>query len=296
MPPNVNEHAGVIHNAGTVTIAGTLTTNLTVTLVSGNTNRLVVPPSITIFAGQLSRTFNLTPVDNSVADGNQTISVTASAPGFTNGTATVLVVDDETPATPSYPRPADTATDVLVNTNLNWSNGPGGEFIQNGGFETGTFTNWQKENSGNGDFVINDGTFQPASQDGPTTPYAGKFCVVSEQNATGKHVLFQDITLPPGPGSFVLSWVDRIRNFASQFSNNQYFHVEIQDTNDNLLQLAFTTNPGDQLLNDWTNRTFNLAPYAGQRIRIAFVQADNLFYFNLHLDNISVQVNSAATG
>ena len=296
LPGSEEKNAGVITNGGSVSIAGTLTTNLLVTLVSSNTSKLIVPANLTILAGQLSNTFNLTLVNNSIPDGNQTVSVTASAPGFTNGSASMVVIDDLTPAQPSSPRPADTATGVPAVTNLSWSIGPAGEFIRNGGFETGTFTNWSKENDSGGDFVIDNGSYEPPGPEGPTPPYAGNYCVVSEQTNTGTHVLYQDISLPPTASSAVLSWVDRIRNYASDFTSNQYFHVEIRTTNDALLQMAFTTTSGETLLNDWTNRTFDLSPYVGQTIRIAFVESDSLYYLNVYLDNISVHVNSMAPG
>jgi len=52
---------------------------------------------VTIAAGQLSNTFNLTFLDNNLQDGNQIASVTASATGFSNGTNSILVVDDDLP-------------------------------------------------------------------------------------------------------------------------------------------------------------------------------------------------------
>ena len=296
LPASAEENAGVISGGGKVSIAGTLTTNLPVTLISSNTSKLTVPAVVTIPAGQTSTNFDLTLINNAIADGNTIVAVTASAPNFTNGTTSMLVVDDETPDMPSDPRPANMATNVPANTNLSWSSGPGGEFIQNGDFETGTLTNWSKENIGSGDFVINDGTFVPPGPDGTTPPFAGNYSVVSEQSGGGTHVLYQDITLPPNVNSAVLTWEDRIRNYASQFSSSQYFDVEIRTTNDSLLQVAFKTQPGDPLVNDWTNRSFDLSPYAGQAIRIAFVEADSLFYFNVHLDNISVQVSSVEAG
>jgi hypothetical protein len=296
LPGSAMENAGVIPNGGSVSIGGTLTTNLPVTLVSSNTSKLIVPSSLMILAGQLSNSFNLTLVNNSIPDGNQTVLVAASAPGFTNGIGSVVVIDDETPAQPSSPRPADMAASVPANTNLSWSIGPAGEFVQNGGFETGTFTNWFKENVGGGDWVVNDGTYNPPGPESAIPPYTGSYSVVSEQTNTGTHVLYQDVALPPTASSAVLSWVDRIRNYASDFTSNQYFHVEIRTTNNTLLQMAFTTTNGETLLNGWTNRMFDLSPYVGETVRIAFVEADSLNYFNVDLDNISVQVNSAAPG
>lgn len=296
LPAIAEKNAGLIANGGMVSIVGTLTTNLPVTLVSSDTNKLLVPVCVSIPAGQLSNTFNLTLVDNFIPDGNEVVSVTADASGFTNGSASILVIDDETPAQPSDPQPADLASNVPPGTNLSWSIGPSGEFIENGGFETGTFTNWYQENSGSGAFVIDDGTYAPPGPDGATAPYAGNYCAVSEQSGSGTLVLYQDLTLPPTASSVTLSWVDRIRNYASDFTSNQCFQVQIRNTNDTVLQTAFTTSPGNTLLNDWTNRTFDLSSYAGQTIRIAFVESDSLNYLNVYLDDISVFVCGAAPG
>ncbi len=97
LPANVAENAGVLTGAGSVRLSGTLTNSLLVSLVSGSPGRLGVPSTVTIAAGQLSNTFNLTAVDNNLQDGNQIASVIASAPGFLNGTNSAVVVDDDIP-------------------------------------------------------------------------------------------------------------------------------------------------------------------------------------------------------
>src|SRR5262249_55309489 len=68
-----------------------------VSLLSSAPSRLSVPPTATVPAGQKSIPFNLTVIDNSISEGNQLVTVTASAPGFTNISATILIVDDEVP-------------------------------------------------------------------------------------------------------------------------------------------------------------------------------------------------------
>jgi len=80
---------------GTVSISGTLTTPLTVSLASDTTARLTVPASVTIPAGSTSATFALTAPDNSVVDGNAIVTLTAGATGFTGGSATTSVLDND---------------------------------------------------------------------------------------------------------------------------------------------------------------------------------------------------------
>jgi hypothetical protein len=97
LPPSVAENAGVLTNAGSLWLGSVLPTNLTFSLSSSVPSRLTVPATATILAGQPSATFDLTLVDNDVQDGDQTVTVTASADGFTNVTAAILVIDDDTP-------------------------------------------------------------------------------------------------------------------------------------------------------------------------------------------------------
>jgi len=99
LPASALESTGVLANAGAVGISGTLPTNLVVSLASDAPGRLTVPLTATIPAGQQSGAFSLTLVDNSIHDGNQIVTVTASASGFINGSAPVVVVDDDLPPT-----------------------------------------------------------------------------------------------------------------------------------------------------------------------------------------------------
>ena len=299
LPASAWENAGVLTNAGAVSLAGTAAVDEVISLASSNPSKLIVPATVTIPARTLSNTFNVTPVDDPLVEGHQLITVTASAPGFTNGSASMWVLDEETPPFPLFPRPGNLATNVSASTNLMWNNGgtDNNEIILNGGFDTGTFTNWVKTNSGLGDWVINNGTYVPPGPGGQTPPFAGNFSALSEQTGGGTHILYQDISIPSGASSATLSWVDQIRNFAAQYTtNSQYFHVEIRGTNNSLLQIVFVTKPGDSLTNNWTARSFDLSAFAGQTIRIAFVESDSLNYFNVGLDNVSVQVSSPSQG
>ena len=95
LPAQVAEGDGVIANGGSVNISGTLSSNLVVSLVSSDTTELIVPASATILAGQTSAAFNLTVVDDAAMDGPQPATVTASAVGFNNGSATTTVLDND---------------------------------------------------------------------------------------------------------------------------------------------------------------------------------------------------------
>ncbi|MEA3186703.1 MAG: hypothetical protein QOD99_533, partial [Chthoniobacter sp.] len=80
---------------GTVYINGTLPTDLVVALASSDTTEVTVPSTVTIPAGMISATFWITPVDDTISDGTQTATITASANGFTSATATMTIYDNE---------------------------------------------------------------------------------------------------------------------------------------------------------------------------------------------------------
>ncbi len=294
LPASAWENAGVLTNAGSISISGTLSSSLMVSLASGNPAKLTVPSSVTIPAGQVSNTFNITLVDNSIADGHQTVTVTASAAGFTNGSASMWVLDDESPPFPSNPQPGNLATNVSASTNLMWNNGnySTNELILNGGFEAGSLTNWTVVPSAYGRFVINNGTVNPPSPDGPLPPFAGNFSALGDESGPGIFYMYQTISIPTSVTSATLRWAHRVRNFYTSFSSSQQFQVRICDTNNNVLATPFTTNPGDTLLGNWVQTNYDLTSFAGKIVRVMFWVDSGSSYLDVHVDSVSVQVNT----
>ena len=80
---------------GTVSIGGTFASNLVVALVSNDTTEIRVPATVTIPAGQMQAAFTITIVDDTIADGAQPFTITASAATFTSGTAGGQVRDND---------------------------------------------------------------------------------------------------------------------------------------------------------------------------------------------------------
>jgi len=97
LPASGFENRGVWANAGQIRLAGITLTNLTVALVSSLPGQLIVPATVTIPAGQSNRNFNLTFVDDPDPNGDRTAAVTGSAAGFTPGSGSIRIVDDDTP-------------------------------------------------------------------------------------------------------------------------------------------------------------------------------------------------------
>ncbi|MFN9719727.1 MAG: peptidylprolyl isomerase, partial [Planctomycetota bacterium] len=68
---------------------------VTVQLLSGSTSRFAVPASVTISAGFNQVSFDGNVVNNTAADGNASVSISASAAGYATGQTSVTVNDDE---------------------------------------------------------------------------------------------------------------------------------------------------------------------------------------------------------
>jgi uncharacterized repeat protein (TIGR01451 family) len=106
LPATASEGAGVLTSAGTVHLTEVAATNLTVNLRSSDPGILSVPASVTITAGQLSATFNLTLTNDTILNGGRPVTVVPSGPAgyrFENGTATV---SDNEPATLALTMPS----------------------------------------------------------------------------------------------------------------------------------------------------------------------------------------------
>lgn len=124
LPAKKREGAGLIPQAGTVKTSGILAFPISVTLVSMDTSELTLPESVIIPAGSSSAAFSLQLQDDLLTDGDQTVRVTAGAAGFTSGTATMIVTDDEVPALPVSPTPLDGQNPTPPRTNLAWQYDP----------------------------------------------------------------------------------------------------------------------------------------------------------------------------
>ncbi|MBL9145610.1 MAG: M36 family metallopeptidase [Verrucomicrobiaceae bacterium] len=79
---------------GSVALTGTLTSPLVVNL-SSNSPKLTVPATVTIPAGSTSASFTATAPNDALAEANTTALVTASTAGFTDGSATTSVIDND---------------------------------------------------------------------------------------------------------------------------------------------------------------------------------------------------------
>jgi uncharacterized repeat protein (TIGR01451 family) len=95
LPAETSETSGLLSGAGHLRLGGLTVTNRVVTLLSSDTNKLVVPEFVIVFAGQSNAVFDLAFVDDPRSDGPVRVAVTAQSEGLANGQATVIVRDNE---------------------------------------------------------------------------------------------------------------------------------------------------------------------------------------------------------
>ena len=212
---------------------------------------------------------------------------------------------------PIFENPPHQSTEVSASPILTWSRGTV-ELLVNGGFESGDFNGWQSQTiNGFGGMEIDDGTVNPNGPDGPTPPLEGQFGSTLSAfffGGGGFFELSQQVVIPAGLTDLTLTWSHLIRNYGDEFSNDQpfqYFRVEIRNTQGNVLDTLYSTQPGDVVFDDlndidpvayfnWQKVSANLDAYAGQTIRLVFITRNQQENMNVRLDRMSLTGRASA--
>src|SRR5207247_8404063 len=93
LPPEATEGQSPLQ--GMVTVSAAPAKTVAVRLQSSDVTEIQVPALAVIRAGQTSAVFTATVLDDTEIDGAQSVTVTASVENWTQGTATILVIDNE---------------------------------------------------------------------------------------------------------------------------------------------------------------------------------------------------------
>ncbi|WP_196511933.1 choice-of-anchor I family protein [Nostoc sp. NZL] len=94
------ENAGANAATATVTRLDTSGSDLVVNLSSNDTTEATVPTTVTFTGNSSTATFSINAEDDLIFDGSQSVTITASATGFTDGTVGITVTDNEVAAFP----------------------------------------------------------------------------------------------------------------------------------------------------------------------------------------------------
>ena len=192
--------------------------------------------------------------------------------------------------------------------------------LLNGGFEAG-LTSWVRADQpgSEGSFLLQTGTTTPITGQTVPAPPGNVNAAMTDADGPGSHVLYQDFVVPTGVTSATLSFDLFINNLADAFSvpspptldfstpaSNQQARVDLLTGSSGLFSVApadvlqnlYQTNVGDPLVEGYFTTTIDLTPLlagrAGQTLRLRFAEVDNVFTFNLGVDNVSLEAVSAA--
>ena len=185
-------------------------------------------------------------------------------------------------------------------------------FITNGGFESG-FSGWTRFNQAGseGTFTLQAGTSSPISLD--AVPSSGSIAAMSDGLGPGSHVLLQNFTVTAPVAEARLVFDLFIANRASAFyapitldfatpTLNQQARVDIlsgvadpfSTSAADIFQSIFRTNVGDQLISGYTRYSVDITTLVNNRLNtpmtLRFAETDNVFSFQLGIDNVDIQV------
>ncbi|MBL9090682.1 MAG: hypothetical protein JNL96_05630 [Planctomycetaceae bacterium] len=93
----VNEDRAGTAAIGTVSRSGSTAAPLTVSIGISLGGAITVPATVEIEAGASSANFEITTIDNTVADGRRNVTLYAAADGFAGSATTLGVIDDDVP-------------------------------------------------------------------------------------------------------------------------------------------------------------------------------------------------------
>lgn len=193
-PTSFAENAGSNAATGTVTVSAAPTSDLTITLTSLDLTELTVPATVTILANQTTATFAVAAIDDADSDGTQSVVVNATASGYTSGTTTVTVTDNEPSLTGVTPAAGNTAANSAWITSLE-SGTAGGPAL----FRLGTGGSLPPGLTLDPSTGLISGTINASA--------SGTFTVLIERyNSTGE-VVSQTFTLTVTPAAGYSGWV-----------------------------------------------------------------------------------------
>jgi hypothetical protein len=189
--------------------------------------------------------------------------------------------------------------------------------ILNGGYEAG-FANWtvNDQADGSGGWFIQSGTGSPLNGFPVPGQTVGRFAAMSDQGGPGSHVLYQDFVVPVGVTTAILQYDLFLNNSAGAYFTpdtldftlgpNQQARVDILTSTSNsfsvaggdVLQNSYQTQVGDPAVSGYTTITMDvtalLQANAGQTLRLRFAEVDNQLFFNMGVDNVSLNVRADA--
>ncbi|NEO45177.1 MAG: PEP-CTERM sorting domain-containing protein [Moorea sp. SIO4A3] len=188
--------------------------------------------------------------------------------------------------------------------------------IVNGGFEEG-FRGWKSvdQTGSRGSWAITNGANTPFSGPIPGSSQ-GSFYNVTHHFGPGSHVLFQDIVLEAGfTHELSFDWFAQDFDWSAQdtlgvglmdagtmdfnVGANQHFRVDLvsadfddwfgQSSDAGVLANILSPVADPSPVNGFNTTTFDLTPWAGSTVRLAFRQVQTQLFLNSGVDAVSIK-------
>ncbi|MBK9214761.1 MAG: M4 family metallopeptidase [Chloracidobacterium sp.] len=159
------------------------------------------------------------------------------------------------PGSTPTPSPTPTATPTATPTP---SPTPGGNLLINGGFESSA-SPWI--GSGSGYFYISNGNY----------PHSGTGYIYFGVNNSVSGQSYQTVTIPSTASGTLTFWLNVVSNETTTSVKYDKLFVEVRNTSGSLLKSLVTySNLNKTTAGNYTQRTFNMAAYRGQTVRVQF--------------------------
>jgi hypothetical protein len=186
--------------------------------------------------------------------------------------------------------------------------------VTNGDFETGNLSGWQVDDflPGSGSWFAYTGTTAPGGAT-VSAPPQGSFAAVTSQSDPGRHVLYQDITLPAGGSVNKLSLfvyyttgvpLSTPETLDPEVMPNEQYRVDVMKPSapidslipGDILRTVFSTSSTDPSTLAPTANGEDLSAFAGQTVRLRFAEVDNQAPLHASADAVSVSSNGFTIG
>jgi hypothetical protein len=185
--------------------------------------------------------------------------------------------------------------------------------INNGGFESG-FAGWTRADQAGSDgtFALQTGAASPVNGTAVPAPPGGSTAAMSDAQGPGSHVLYQTFMVTAPVSQTMLSFDLFIGNRAAAFSTpnsldfatpalNQQARVDILAGGANpfsvsaadVLMNLFQTTTGDALVSGYNHHASDITTLLNSHLNtpltLRFAETDNVFAFQLGVDNVDIQ-------
>jgi hypothetical protein len=189
--------------------------------------------------------------------------------------------------------------------------------LVNGDFENGSLAGWTvvDQTGGSGTFGISTpGASTPLSgHSTASNPGGGSYYAVSDQSGGGAHALIQTFTIGSTPQSVTLNFQMFVNNWAPEeyvnpagldytASPNEFASVDILsesagafDTGAGVLDNLYLGADPTTTANGFTSYSFDITSVVSNpgTYQLRFAEADNIGFFNVGVDNVSIELDTA---